>query len=246
VWRPDSVYGRSQVRGGTVADMSGLRAVHRVDDDRVTVDAGATWRDVLGATLPRGLKPPVLTDYLDLSVGGTLAVGGVGGTTLRHGVQSDYVLEMQVVTGRGEVLTCSPTRLPELFDAVRAGFGQVAVITRATLRLVAAPRQARHFLLFHHDLTTMLADARLLAAGRRFDVQGAVIPHRPVGGRSGSTWPPTSRTTYRRMRSCSPACPTTAAAGRPARCRTSATSPGSMRWNGRCAPPTGGASRTRG
>ena len=58
-------------------------------------------------TLPRGLTPPVLTDYLNLSVGGTLAVGGVGATTPRYGLQSDNVLEIDVVTGRGEVLTCS-------------------------------------------------------------------------------------------------------------------------------------------
>ncbi len=58
--------------------MTRLRTVRRVDGDRVTVEAGATWREVLAATLPHGLAPPVLPDYLDLTIGGTLAVGGVG------------------------------------------------------------------------------------------------------------------------------------------------------------------------
>jgi cytokinin dehydrogenase len=120
-----SVFGRTQVCDGIAVDMTRLHTVHAVRDDRVVVDAGATWRDVLAATLPRGRTAPVLTDYLDLSVGGTLAVGGVGATTSRFGVQSDTVLEMRVVTGRGDVLTCSPRRHADLFDAVRGGQGAV-------------------------------------------------------------------------------------------------------------------------
>ena len=164
--------------------MGRLRTVHAVEHDRVVVDAGATWREVLAATLPRGLAPPGLPDYLDLSVGGTLVVGGVGSAVSRSGVLSDHVLELQVVTGRGERRTCSPHSDPGLFDAVRAGLGQVAVVTRATLRLVPAPRQVRRFQLFYPDLAAMLGDQRLLTREQRFErVQGAVL-RAPAGGRA--------------------------------------------------------------
>jgi cytokinin dehydrogenase len=177
-----SVFGRGQAGDGIVADMRQLRTVHAIEDDRVVADAGATWREVLAATLPRGLAPPGLPDYLDLSVGGTLVVGGVGSGISRFGVLSDNALGLQVVTGRGERLVSSPTRDPGLFDAVRAGLGQVAVVTRATLRLVPAPRQVRRFLLYYPDLATMLADERLLTHDHRFErVQGAVLPA-PGGG----------------------------------------------------------------
>jgi cytokinin dehydrogenase len=87
-----------------------------------------------------------------------------------------------VVTGQGEQVICSPDRHPSLFDAVRAGLGQVGVITRATLRLVPAPRLVRRFLLFYPDLATMLGDQRLLAHEHRFEgVQGAVLAA-PTGG----------------------------------------------------------------
>jgi cytokinin dehydrogenase len=172
-----SVWGRSMARDGIVGDMSRLNTVRSVEGDRVVVEAGATWSEVLGATLPRGLTPPVLAEYLELSVGGTLVVGGVGATTSRFGLQSDNVIEMDVVTGHGEKLTCSPSSHSDLFDAVRAGLGQVAVITTATLELIAAPEQVRRFLLFYPDLATMLGDARLLAGDDRFDgVQGAILP----------------------------------------------------------------------
>lgn len=172
-----SVFGRSQARGGIVIDMSRLQTVHRVGRDHVVVDAGATWSQVLAATLPQGLTPPVLTDYLELSVGGTIIVGGVGAMTSRHGVQADNVLEMDVITGTGEKMTCSPSRHPDLFNAVRAGLGQVGVITRAMLALVPAPQQIRRYLLVYGDLHSLVNDERLLSADDRFDaVQGAVLP----------------------------------------------------------------------
>ena len=204
-----SVAGRSH--GGIVADMTGMHAVHDVRDDRVTVGAGATWREVLAATLPFGRFPPAVPDYLDLSVGGTLAVGGVGARISAFGAQTDNVVELQVVTGDGEEVTCSADRRADLFDAVRAGLGQVAVVTRATLTLVPAPGQVRRLLLFYPDLPTMLHDQRLLVADGRFDaVQGAVLPAPAVAGRSASTpwW------TVRRARRTTPhfstACPPTA------------------------------------
>jgi len=179
-----SVWGRSGARNGIVADMSTLHSVGRVQGDRIVVGAGVTWREVLAATLPRGKAPPVLTDYLELSVGGTLVVGGVGGTTSRYGVQSDNVIAMDVVTGTGEGITCSAQSNSDLFDAVRAGLGQVGVITEATLELVAAPEQVRRFVLFYPDLAGMLTDARLLSADAGFDaVQGAILAA-PTGGLS--------------------------------------------------------------
>lgn len=171
-----SVYGRAQVGDGVVIDMTRLRSIHDIQSDRAEVSAGATWSEVLAATLPRGLTPPVLTDYLKLSVGGTLAVGGIGGTTSRFGAQCDNILQMEVITGVGERIVCSRETNATLFDAARASLGQVAVIARATLKLIAAPTHVRQFVLPYSSLDDMLKDQRLLASDNRFDaVQGAIL-----------------------------------------------------------------------
>jgi cytokinin dehydrogenase len=172
-----SVYGRAQAQGGIVIDMTRLRDVHQVESGKVVVDTGATWSAVLAATLPRGLTPHVLPDYLELSVGGTLVVGGVGSMTFQYGLQSDNVLELDVVTGRGEKITCSPRNNADLFQTMRAGLGQVGVITRATLKLIPAPEKVRRYVLTYPDMKTLLTDQRLLAAENRFDaVQGSIVP----------------------------------------------------------------------
>ncbi|MGX1319729.1 cytokinin dehydrogenase [Bradyrhizobium sp. USDA 377] len=179
-----ATYGRAMAEGGIVMDLAALTAIHRIEPDRVVVDAGATWHAVLEATLAKGLAPPVLTNYLGLSVGGTLAVGGIGGSSSRRGFQTDQVLELDVVTGEGVELTCSPTAHAELFDAVRAGLAQCAIISRATLRLMRAPERVRRYLLSYPDLASLTADQRRALDEARFDqLQGAVVPDGAGGWR---------------------------------------------------------------
>jgi cytokinin dehydrogenase len=177
-----STFGQPQVSNGLVIDMGALSAVHRVGSDRALVDAGAVWSAVLTEALADGKAPPVLTDYLELSVGGTLSVGGIGGTTFRHGLQVDNVLSLEVVTGEGRLVSCSPRHNRDLFEAVLAGLGQCALIVRATVGLVPATEQARTYHLSYSDLSTFTADQRHLIDERRFDfVQGQVLPD-PAGG----------------------------------------------------------------
>jgi FAD/FMN-containing dehydrogenase len=92
-------------------------------------------------------------------------------------MQTDNVLALDVVTGRGETITCSPLSNADLFQTVRAGLGQVGVIVRATLKLIPAPEKARRYELTYPDLRTLLADERLLAGDDRFDaVRGSILP----------------------------------------------------------------------
>ncbi|TAI62819.1 FAD-binding protein [Bradyrhizobium sp. Leo170] len=178
-----STYGRS-LTDGIVVDMRGLNRIGDVEADRIVVEAGATWQSVLDATLARGLTPAVLTNYLGLSVGGTIAIGGIGGTSSRYGMQADHVLELSVVTGDGRELTCSATENPDLFDAVRAGLGQCGIITRASLRLARAPDRVRRYQLFYRDLASLTADQRrMLTAGRFDQLQGAILPDGSSGWR---------------------------------------------------------------
>lgn len=179
-----SIYGRALVENGIVVDMGAMGSIHDVKPDCVVVDAGASWRDLFEATLALGLTPPVLTNYLGLSVGGTVAVGGIGAASSRHGMQTDNVIALDVVTGEGHELSCSATENPDLFNAVRAGLGQCGIVTRATLRLVRAPERVRRFQLFYRDLPSLTADQRRMLREGRFDqLQGAVLPDGSGGWR---------------------------------------------------------------
>ena len=169
--------GQAQVAAGIVVDVSDLNAVHEINEDRVVVDAGITWAALLAATLERGLVPRVLTDYLGTSVGGTLSVGGIGGTSYRYGVQTDNVLSLDVVAGDGVLRTCSPTESPELFNAVLAGFGRCGIVVRATIPLIPAPTRARRFKIYYPTADELYSQQRKLLREGRFDfLQGQILP----------------------------------------------------------------------
>ena len=171
-----SNYGQSQVQAGVVIDMKPLNTIFEVTSEHVEVAAGAHWAAVLDAALLQGRTPPVLNDYMHLSVGGTLSVGGIGGTSLHFGTQIDNVLAVEVVTGKGDRVRCSRTENRELFDAVLGGAGQCGIIVRAKMRLVPARTQAKVYLLFYDDINLYVADQRMLLRDGRFNyLQGQVV-----------------------------------------------------------------------
>lgn len=71
----------------------------RPDEMYVDVWGGELWVDVLRKTLEYGLAPKSWTDYLYLTVGGTLSNAGISGQAFHHGPQISNVLELDVVTG---------------------------------------------------------------------------------------------------------------------------------------------------
>jgi cytokinin dehydrogenase len=172
-----STLGQAQVAAGVVIDMSSLATIHQVNPGDALVDGGVRWSDLLARTIPLGLAPPTLNDYIDLSIGGTLSVGGVGAQAFRQGPQVDNVLEMTVVTGRGEIVSCTASHNRQLFDAVRSGLGQFGVIVRARVKLVPAPPMTRYYQLPYTDLHVFLGDLLALIENGRFDtVQGFAAP----------------------------------------------------------------------
>jgi FAD/FMN-containing dehydrogenase len=149
---------------GLLIENRWLDQIHSIGPDGADVDAGVTWRQLTVDAFNSGLTPPVLTGYVGLSIGGTLAVGGVDGNTgnYRDGAQIDHVQQLEVVTGEGVVRTCSATQEPDLFAAMLGGLGQCGVITRAKLDLVPAKPMVRTYRLAYVDNAAFFSDMRTL------------------------------------------------------------------------------------
>lgn len=101
-----SLLGQSQAAGGIVVKMESLAAaaasavrVHGGASPHVDAPGGELWINVLHETLKHGLAPRSWTDYLHLTVGGTLSNAGVSGQAFRHGPQVSNVNQLEIVTG---------------------------------------------------------------------------------------------------------------------------------------------------
>ena len=128
---------RFQGRG---IDTSELRRIVQIDPAaRVcTAEPGVTFGELVPATLAHGLLPVVVPELEGITVGGAVAGCSVESMSWRYGGFHDACLEYEVVTGTGEVLTCSPDRDPLAFGMLHGSYGTLGILTRATFRLVPA------------------------------------------------------------------------------------------------------------
>jgi FAD/FMN-containing dehydrogenase len=133
--------GLSLVDQGLVIDVGGLRTI-ALDDQGVTVGAGAGWRDIDQATYvdgKGGLAAPG-GECPTVSNAGFSLGGGYGLLSRRFGLGCDHILEAEVVDADGRVLRVAEDEHPDLFWALRgaggAGFG---VVTRLRYRLNQVP-----------------------------------------------------------------------------------------------------------
>ncbi|TKY54482.1 Cytokinin dehydrogenase 3 [Spatholobus suberectus] len=166
-----SVHGQAMTNDGVVVNMTELNGCRNgagiVVSDGPTApyaDVGGEqiWIDVLHATLERGLTPLSWTDYLLLSVGGTLSNAGISGQTFRFGPQISNVHELDVVTGKGDLVTCSAEMNSELFYAVLGGLGQFGIIARARIALGPAPTRVKWLRLLYNDFSAFSKDQEYL------------------------------------------------------------------------------------
>lgn len=99
-----SIQGQSQVHRGLVINMESLRLPEmQINTEKfpyVDVSGGELWINILHESLKYGLAPKSWTDYLHLTVGGTLSNAGISGQAFRHGPQISNVYELEVVTGK--------------------------------------------------------------------------------------------------------------------------------------------------
>ncbi|KAF5481835.1 hypothetical protein F2P56_002455 [Juglans regia] len=167
-----SVRGQAMARNGVVVDMTSLKNQKNGYGIKVSgspsmgwfADVGGEqlWVDVLHATLEHGLTPMSWTDYLYLTVGGTLSNAGISGQTFRYGPQISNVYEMDVITGQGDFVTCSREKNMELFFAVLGGLGQFGIIVRARIALETAPKRVKWVRMLYNDFSEFTRDQERL------------------------------------------------------------------------------------
>ncbi|XVF75736.1 hypothetical protein PTKIN_Ptkin13bG0210900 [Pterospermum kingtungense] len=179
-----SLQGQAQAYQGVVINMESLEPpsmyVNTGEAPYVDVSGGELWINILHETLKYGLSPKSWTDYLHLTVGGTLSNAGISGQAFRHGPQINNVYQLEVVTGTGEVITCSDKKNADLFYGVLGGLGQFGIITRARISLGPAKKMVKWIRVLYSEFSTFSNDQEhLISSENSFDyIEGFAIINR--------------------------------------------------------------------
>lgn len=91
-------------------DVAAFDGVLEVDPDARTADVlgMTTYEHLVDATLPHGLMPLCVPQLRTITLGGAVTGLGIESASFRNGVPHESVVEMDVLTGAGEVLTITP------------------------------------------------------------------------------------------------------------------------------------------
>ena len=128
-------------------DTSGLTGVIAVDPDARTADVAGmcTYEDLVAATLPL-----VVPQLKTITLGGAVTGLGIESTSFRNGLPHESVLEMDILTGSGEVVTASPEQNTDLFRAFANSYGTLGYSFRLKIELEPVkPFVALKHLRFH-------------------------------------------------------------------------------------------------
>jgi FAD/FMN-containing dehydrogenase len=136
-------------------DVSGLGGVIAIDPVLQTADVQGmcTYEDLVDSTLPYGYIPQVVPQLRTITLGGAVTGLGIESTSFRNGLPHESVLEMDIFTGAGEVVTARPPRPTEhgddsgrdredhsdLFETFPNSYGSLGYATRLKIKLEPAP-----------------------------------------------------------------------------------------------------------
>ena len=119
-------------------DVSGLDGVISVDPAARTADVQGmcTYEDLVDATLPHGLMPMVVPQLKTITLGGAVTGLGIESSSFRNGLPHESVLEMDILTGDGEIVTARPDgEHAELFRAFPNSYGSLGYAIRLRIEL---------------------------------------------------------------------------------------------------------------
>ncbi len=138
--KPTSNLFRARAISPVGLDVSNLTGVLSVDPLTQTADVQGmcTYESLVDSTLPYGLMPLVVPQLKTITLGGAVTGLGIESTSFTRGLPHESVLDMDVLTGAGEVVTARPTGdHSDLFATFPNSYGSLGYATR--LRIELAP-----------------------------------------------------------------------------------------------------------
>ncbi|MEM9256409.1 MAG: D-arabinono-1,4-lactone oxidase [Pseudomonadota bacterium] len=151
---------------GTLVSLARLSGLVQHDSDtlQATVWAGTRLGEIGQPLEDVGQAMVNLPDIDEQALGGCLATA-THGTGAKLGCLSSLISHLQIMDAEGNLIDCSVTKNPDIFQAAKVSLGSLGIVTQATLQNVAPfrLRKETHWLNFED----ILANAERLADQHR-------------------------------------------------------------------------------
>lgn len=121
-------------------NLRGLNEILRIDLQEKICEAepGVTFFDLVQKTIPLNLVPLLVPELKTITIGGAVSGCSVESMSYKYGGFHDSCLEYEIITGTGEVLTCSSDQNADLFHMIHGSYGTLGIISKLKFKLIAA------------------------------------------------------------------------------------------------------------
>jgi FAD/FMN-containing dehydrogenase len=162
---------------GPGLDVSGLGGVIGIDAASRTADVQGmcTYEHLVEETLRHGLIPYVVPQLKTITLGGAVTGLGIESTSFRNGLPHESVLEMDVFTGAGEVVTTTAPgpdgegEHADLFRTFPNSYGSLGYATRLRIALEPVPAYAALRHVRFHEADKLSAAIAEIVESREWD-----------------------------------------------------------------------------
>ncbi len=140
------------------------------------VEAMTTYEDFVNETLIFHCLPPVVPELKTITVGGALVGLGIESSSFRYGLVHETVLEIEVLTGDGKVLTCTPeNEHRDLFFAFPNSYGTLGIALKVKMKLIPAKPYMKLTNFRFSDRAAFFKRIHELCEAKRFGINGCYI-----------------------------------------------------------------------
>ncbi|MEQ8821366.1 MAG: FAD-binding oxidoreductase [Sumerlaeia bacterium] len=131
-------YGDASInRAGIVLDLTAMDRILDWNPETgiVEVEPGVNIRKLWQHIIADGWWPPVVSGTMYTTMAGCAAMNVHGKNNYRLGTFGEHILEFDLLTPKGELLTCSPRENSDLYHGAISGFGMLGCMIRLRIQM---------------------------------------------------------------------------------------------------------------
>ncbi|NNM42856.1 MAG: FAD-binding oxidoreductase [Chlamydiae bacterium] len=129
---------KSYKKSTSKLDLGPLQDIIQIDLEKhiAIVEPRVTMKDLLQATIPLGLMPPVVPEFKGITIGGAIMGGAMESSSHHFGSFSDNCNAFEILCGDGTLLRASPSENQDIFYGIQGSYGSLGVLVSAELKLI--------------------------------------------------------------------------------------------------------------
>jgi glycolate oxidase len=142
------------IKKGIILDVSKMDKILELNEEtlNITIEPGVLLKDLQAYVEEKGLFYPPDPGEKSSTIGGNISTNAGGMRAVKYGVTRDYVRELEIISGNGEILTVGSKTIKnssglDIKDLIIGSEGTLAIIAKATLKLIPKPKNTVNILI---------------------------------------------------------------------------------------------------